>query len=62
MATMCKFIELTQPINTTTGIKERKIMVNVSRLDFYYNKHIFLGEREIDVLESLEEINNLIEK
>ena len=62
MATMCKFIELTQPINMTTGIKERKIMVNVSRLDFYYNKHIFLGEREIDVLESLEEINNLIEK
>ena len=62
MEMICKFIELTQPENEIKGHKERKIMVNVSNLDFYYDKHIVFGKRSIDVLESYDEITKLIEK
>ena len=62
MATINKFIELTQPKNDIVGTKERKIKVNVCSLDFYYDKHIVFGNRAIDVLESYDEITKLIEK
>lgn len=62
MATINKFIELTQPKNEIIGTKERKIKVNVCSLDFYYDKHIVFGHRAIDVLESYDEITKLIEK
>jgi len=62
MATMNKFIELTQPKNELVGTKERKIKVNVRSIDFYYNKHIVFGNRAIDVLESYDEITKLIEE
>ena len=62
MATMNKFIELTQPKNEIIGTKERKIKVNVCSIDFYYDKHIVFGKRAIDVLESYDEITKLIEK
>ena len=62
MATMNKFIELTQPKNEIVGTKERKIKVNVCSIDFYYDKHIVFGKRTIDVLESYDEITELIEK
>ena len=62
MATMNKFIELTQPENEFVGTKERKIKVNVCSIDFYYDKHIVFGKRAIDVLESYDEITKLIEK
>jgi len=62
MATMNKFIELTQPKNELAGTKERKIKVNVCSIDFYYDKHIVFGKRAIDVLESYDEITKLIEE
>ena len=62
MATINKFIELTQPKNEIVGTKERKIKVNVCSIDFYYDKHIVFGKRAIDVLESYDEITKLIEK
>jgi hypothetical protein len=62
MATMNKFIELTQPENKMVGTKERKIKVNVRSIDFYYDKHIVFGNRAIDVLESYDEITKLIEE
>lgn len=62
MATMNKFIELTQPKNEIVGTKERKIKVNVCSIDFYYDKHIVFGKRAIDVLESYDEITKLIEE
>ena len=61
MATMNKFIELTQPENEIVGTKERKIKVNVCSIDFYYDKHIAFSKRAIDVLESYDEITKLIE-
>lgn len=62
MATINKFIELTQPKNEKIGTKERKIKVNVCNVDFYYDKHIVFGNRAIGVLESYDEITKLIEK
>ena len=60
MATLDKFIELTQPKNEIKGTKDRKIRVNVSHIDFYYDKHIVFINRAIDVLESYDEITKLI--
>jgi hypothetical protein len=62
MVILNKFIELTQPENEFVGTKERKIKVNVCSIDFYYDKHIAFGKRVIDVLESYDEINKLIEE
>jgi hypothetical protein len=62
MATMNKFIELTQPENKMVGTKERKIKVNIRSIDFYYDKHIVFSNRAIDVLESYDEITKLIEE
>ena len=61
MVTISRFIELTQSLKEMKE-KERKIMVNVSSIDFYYDKHIVFGNRAIDVLESYDEITKLIEK
>lgn len=62
MATINKFIELTQSKNEMVGTKERKIKVNVCSIDFYYDKHIVFGKRAVDVLESYDEITKLIEE
>ena len=62
MATMNKFIELTQPEDDFIGFKGRKIKVNIAHIDFYGDKHIVFSKRAIDVLESYDEITKLIEK
>ena len=62
MATINKFIELTQPRIEMIGTEERKIKVNVYNINFYYDKHIVFGKRAIDVLKSYDEITKLIEK
>ena len=60
---MAKFIELTQHADTIlNGVFDRKIKINVEHIDFYYDKHIVFNERAIDVLESYEEITQLLEE
>ena len=60
---MAKFIELTQQGESIYNeVIDRKIRVNVEQINFYYDKHIVLTRRAIDVLESYDEITKLLEK
>lgn len=59
---MAKFIELTQHADTINGVLDRKIKLNVEHINFYYDHHIVLNRRAIDVLESYDEITKLLEE
>lgn len=62
---MTHFIELTQKlINNDFGSQENKrvISIAVEKIDFYYNNHIVLANRAIDVYDSYDEIKNKINK
>lgn len=58
---MKKFIEVTQRVEHLDGSHyDRKSMVNVDHIKFYYNQRIVFEHGAIDVRESREEITNLI--
>ena len=61
---MVHFIELTQKVTNCFNSQEnqRVISVAVEKIDFYYNNHIVLANRAIDVYDSYDEIKNKIDK
>ena len=60
---MAKFIEVTQHAeNIYNGAINRKIKLNVEHINFYYDHHIVLNRRAINVRESYDEITKLLEE
>lgn len=59
---MIHFIELTQICDDISGQWRRTIKVSVEQICFYCPQHIVFNNRAIDVVESHEEITNLINK
>ena len=59
---MVHFIELTQNADTLDGRFNRKVLVNVNKIKFFYEKHIVFEKGSIEVFESYDEIQSLINK
>lgn len=61
---MTKFIEVTQHVERIFDdlIIDRKVKVNIERIEFYYDKRIVLTNQKIDVHESYDEITKLLEE